>query len=74
MAPLNAHVRNGQVVLDKPTALPEGAELEVRVVRSANDTDTREERDQRAVALINAGVDDELRDGVIDALDYQADW
>lgn len=32
MAPLKAHVRNGQVVLDEPAELPEGAEVEVKLV------------------------------------------
>jgi hypothetical protein len=31
-----AHVRNGHVVVDEPTELPEGAELEVAVTKIAD--------------------------------------
>lgn len=31
------HVKNGVVVLDPPTALPEGAEVEVRLVEPPSD-------------------------------------
>jgi hypothetical protein len=32
MQPLRAKVRNGRIVLDEPTDLPEGAEVDVAVV------------------------------------------
>jgi len=37
VTPFKAHVRNGQVVFDEPADLPEGAEVEVKLVpASAN--------------------------------------
>ena len=32
MKSFRAHVRNGQIVIDEPVELPEGVELEVRVL------------------------------------------
>jgi hypothetical protein len=32
MQPLKAHVRNGRLVLDEPTDLPEGAEVQLTIV------------------------------------------
>jgi hypothetical protein len=37
MVALNAHVRNGRLVLDEPTTLPEGAEVRLRVVDRVTD-------------------------------------
>ena len=39
-----------------------------------DDASARVERDQRAVELINAHLDDDLRDDIADALTYQAEW
>lgn len=45
MLALKARVRNGRLVLDEPTALPEGAEVRVALV----DADELEERDRAAL-------------------------
>ncbi len=48
MQAIKAHVRDGRIVVDDPTDLPEGAELELVVV--GNDDLDEEER----VALMNS--------------------
>jgi hypothetical protein len=63
MQALKAHVRSGRIVVDDPTELPEGAELEVgylQVVDSGDDLDD-EERERlhrgldQAIASVRAG-------------------
>jgi hypothetical protein len=56
MAALNAHVRNGRLVLDEPTTLPEGAEVRLWVVEGADLDD--EDR---------AALHDAIREGIADA-------
>ena len=46
---LRAHIHNGQIVLDEPTELPEGAAVEVLVAE--NGDLTHEERTELDVAL-----------------------
>lgn len=41
MSPLRARVHNGQLVLDKPLNLPEGHELELRVVNDDGMSDSQ---------------------------------
>ncbi|MBI3203088.1 MAG: hypothetical protein HYZ29_16240 [Myxococcales bacterium] len=53
MNALKAHVRNGQIVLDEPVALPEGAVAEVRLLHQ--DDESPEER-----AAIEAAIDEGL--------------
>ncbi len=36
---VSAHVRNGQIVLDEPTELPEGLEVQVVVPKEASSSD-----------------------------------
>ena len=43
MAPVKAHVRNGRLVLDEPTDLPEGAEVSLLPA----DWDAMDEEDRR---------------------------
>ena len=56
MAALNAHVRNGRLVLDEPTTLPEGAEVRLWVVEG----DDLDDEDR-------AALHDALREGIEDA-------
>lgn len=49
MKALRAHVHNGQIVLDEPTELPEGAAVEVLL--PDNDDLTAEERGELDAAL-----------------------
>jgi hypothetical protein len=38
--PYRGHVRNGQIALDQPAALPEGAEVSVQLVETAGNSST----------------------------------
>lgn len=58
-ASLRARVRNGRLVLDEPTDLPEGSEVELAVV---NSDDLDDEDRARLHAALDA-ADDELRAG-----------
>ena len=69
MTILHAHVRNGRVVVDEPTDLPDGANVELLVLDAAPDMDERErtaseESMNRGVAQADRGelysVDDVL--------------
>ena len=51
MNALKAHVKNGQIVLDEPVELPEGAVAEVRLLHQ--DEENPEER-----AAIDAAIDE----------------
>jgi hypothetical protein len=57
MAPLRARVKNGRLILDEPTNLPEGTEVELAPVDELDD----QERARLHAALDEA--DDELRAG-----------
>lgn len=54
MPPLKAHVRNGRLVLDEPTDLPEGTEVELVAV----DDDFDPEERARLLAAIDDGIED----------------
>jgi hypothetical protein len=58
MMPLRARVRNGRLVLDEPTELPEGTEVDLAIV----DDDLDDEDRARLHAALDA-ADDELRAG-----------
>lgn len=68
MRMLNALVRNGRLVFDEPTDLPEGAEVDVVVF---DDELTPEERAELHASLDRALVDSEEGRGV-DAWEYLA--
>ena len=60
MQPLRAVVKNGRLVLDEPTALPEGTELVLAVVDEGDDMDEAErarlhESLRRSIAQARAG-------------------
>jgi hypothetical protein len=60
---VRAHVVNGQVVVDEPTPLPEGAELEVRVISESD-----EDADDAALeASLERALDDEDAGRMVDA-------
>ncbi|MGN6109877.1 MAG: hypothetical protein ACTHU0_32515 [Kofleriaceae bacterium] len=59
MLPLRARVRNGRLVLDEPTMLPEGTEIELATLEEDLEA---EDRDRLHAALDAA--DDELRAGL----------
>jgi len=59
-AVLRAKVRNGRLVLDEPSNLPEGAEVELAVIDGDDELDD-EDRARLHAALDHA--DDELRAG-----------
>ncbi len=58
MLTVRARVKNGRLVLDEPTDLPEGAEVELEAVADELDEDDRE----RLHAALDE-ADDELRAG-----------
>ena len=64
MQPLRAKVRNGRIVLDEPTDLPEGAEVDVTVIDG--DDLTAEERAELHASLDRA-LDDSEAGRMIDA-------
>jgi hypothetical protein len=61
MQALKGHVRNGQIVLDEPTELPEGMEVRVQLYDPEGDTLSEEDREalhrslQRGIAQADAG-------------------
>lgn len=63
MQALKAHVRSGRIVVDEPTDLPEGAELEVgslQIVDAGDDLDDEERARlhrglDQAIASVRAG-------------------
>lgn len=56
MHTLKAHVRNGRIVLDDPTNLPEGCELTV-VITAGNDDLDDEERARLHASLLRGIAD-----------------
>lgn len=59
MVALKAHVRNGRLVLDEPTELPEGSEVRVALV----DGDSLSESDRAALHAALDAAEDELERG-----------
>jgi hypothetical protein len=75
MRSLKAHVRGGRLVLDEPTDLPEGADVELvaldDVLASGGDYLDAEER-QRLEQSIDRGLDDVRAGRTVDAEDVVA--
>ena len=65
-----AHVRNGRIVLDEPTDLPEGVEIELALV-GGDDLDDEDRR--RLHAALDDSEDDVQAGRVRDAADVLAD-
>lgn len=53
MRALKAHVRGGRVVLDEPTELPDGTEIELTVIE---DDDFEPEERARLAAALDSGI------------------
>lgn len=70
MRALKAQVRKGRLVLDEPTDLPDGAEVEVAVF---DDEMTPEDRAELHASLDRALEDSEAGRGV-DVWEYLADY
>ena len=68
MQPLKAHVKNGRLVMDEPTELPEGTEVELVV---ADDDFDAEER-ARLLAAIDDGIEDFERGDHVDGFEFIA--
>jgi hypothetical protein len=64
MGALRAIVRNGRLILDEPTDLPEGSEVEVALVT--------EEADPELLADLDASADDEKAGRLVDMKDVLA--
>jgi len=75
MQPLKAHVRNGRLVLDEPTDLPEGEVVElVQVDDVLADDDDLDDEDQAALDRdLEASFVEEEAGQLIDAADAIAD-
>jgi hypothetical protein len=70
MLAFKAHVKDGRIVVDDPTDLPEGAEVEVAVL---GDDLTPEERAELHEALERAQEDSDAGRGV-DAMTYLMEY
>jgi hypothetical protein len=68
MRPLKAHVKNGRLVRDEPTDLPEGAEVELVAV----DDDFDPEERARLLAAIDEGIEDFERGDHMDGFEFIA--
>jgi len=69
MQPLKAKVHNGRLVLDEPTDLPEGTEVEVMLV---DDADFDPEERARLLQAIEDGEEDIARGDYMDGMDFVA--
>ena len=68
MPPIKAVVKNGRLVVDEPTALPEGTEIELQPV----DDDFDPEERARLLAAIDDGIEDFERGDHIDGFAFIA--
>ena len=68
MQPLKAHVKNGRLLLDEPTDLPEGAEVELVLVDDEFDPGER----ARLIQAIEDGEEDIARGDDVDGFELIA--
>ena len=68
MQPLKAHVKNGRLLMDEPTELPEGTEIEL----VAADDDFDAEERARLLAAIDDGIEDFERGDHVDGFEFIA--
>jgi hypothetical protein len=66
MQPLKAVVKNGRLVVDEPTALPEGTEIELLPL----DDDFEPEERARLLAAIDDGIEDFERGDHADGFEF----
>ena len=72
MQPLKAHVKNGRLVLDEPTDLPEGKEIELVPlddVLAAGGDDLDDEERARLHQSIERGLEDAMAGRTVPARD-----
>ncbi len=69
MRALKGHVRGGRLVLDEPTELPEGAEVELVAVE---DDDFEPEERARLLQAIEEGIQDIERGDHVDGFKFVA--
>ncbi len=69
MRALKAHVKSGRLVLDEPTELPEGAEVELVAVE---DDDFEPEERARLLQAIEEGLADVERGDHMDGFEFVA--
>jgi hypothetical protein len=67
MQPLKAHVRNGRIVLDEPTDLPEGTE--VRLIVADEEDELDDEERARLHESLRRSIDQARAGHLIDADD-----
>ena len=68
MQPLKAHVHNGRLVLDEPTDLPEGTEVELMLVQDGFDSEEK----ARLLQAIDEGAEDIERGDYVDGFEFVA--
>ena len=68
MQPLKAHVKNGRLLLDEPTDLPEGTEVEVLALDDNLDPEER----ARLLRALDEGADDIERGDHVDGFELIA--
>jgi hypothetical protein len=68
MQPLKAHVRNGRLVLDEPTDLPEGSEVDAMLADDALEPGER----ARLIEAVEAGVENFERGDHVDGFAFVA--
>lgn len=67
MHALKAHVKNGRLVLDEPTDLPEGREVELVVL---DDEEFHPEERARLLQAIEDGVEDIEKGDYVDGMEF----
>ena len=66
---LKAHVKNGRIVVDEPTDLPEGAEVQL-YIESIGDDDMSDEERAALEEAIEEGIADADAGRVVDASEF----
>jgi hypothetical protein len=67
MQPLKAHVKNGRLLMDEPTDLPEGSEVELYLV-DADEFDPEERA--RLIQAIEDGEEDIANGDYVDGMGF----
>ena len=70
MHALKAHVRNGYLVSDEPTELPEGAEVEIELTKVDSFADMDPDERGELEAAIEEGYEDFERGDYEDGLEF----
>ena len=67
MLAVKAHVRSGRIIVDEPTDLPEGAEIDLVVV---GNHDLDQEDELALMASLDRALDDEDADRTVDVGEF----